>query len=74
MIKNREHNIIAGLDIGTSKVVAIVGQVQPDSGLEIIGMGQHISKGLRKGVVANIESTVNSIQSAVEEAELTSAA
>ena len=40
MIKNREHNIIAGLDIGTSKVVAIVGQVQPDSGLEIIGMGQ----------------------------------
>ena len=71
MIKNRENNIIAGLDIGTSKVVAIVGQVQPDSGLEIIGMGQHISKGLRKGVVANIESTVNSIQSAVEEAELT---
>ena len=43
MIKNRETNIIAGLDIGTSKVVAIVGQVQPDSGLEIIGMGQHIS-------------------------------
>ena len=71
MIKNRENNIIAGLDIGTSKVVAIVGQVQPDSGLEIIGMGQHISNGLRKGVVANIESTVNSIQSAVEEAELT---
>ncbi len=71
MSKNRENNIIAGLDIGTSKVVAIVGQVQPDSGLEIIGMGQHISKGLRKGVVANIESTVNSIQSAVEEAELT---
>ncbi|GIT48714.1 MAG: hypothetical protein Ct9H300mP14_06420 [Gammaproteobacteria bacterium] len=50
MIKNRENNIIAGpLGIGTSKVVAIVGQVQPDSGLEIIGMGQHISKGLRKG-------------------------
>ena len=71
MIKNRENNIIAALDIGTSKVVAIVGQVQPDSGLEIIGMGQHISKGLRKGVVTNIESTVNSIQSAVEEAELT---
>ena len=71
MIKNRENSIIAGLDIGTSKVVAIVGQVQPDSGLEIIGVGQHISKGLRKGVVTNIESTINSIQSAVEEAELT---
>ena len=71
MIKNRENNIFAGLDIGTSKVVAIVGRVQPDSSLEIIGMGQHISKGLRKGVVANIESTVDSIQKAVEEAELT---
>ena len=73
MIKNRENNIFAGLDIGTSKVVAIVGRVQPDSSLEIIGMGQHISKGLRKGVVANIESTVDSIQKAVEEAELTAA-
>jgi len=62
--------MIVGLDIGTSKVVAIVGEISPDDGIEIIGIGSHPSKGLKKGVVVNIESTVHSIQRAVEEAEL----
>jgi len=59
-----------GLDIGTSKVVAIVGEVQGDGAVEVIGIGSHPSRGLKKGVVVNIESTVQSIQRAVEEAEL----
>ena len=70
MIKNRETNIIAGLDIGTSKVIAIVGEVSPDAGIEVVGIGSHPSRGMKKGVVVNIESTVQSIQRAVEEAEL----
>ena len=60
--------IIVGLDIGTTKVCAVVGEVRPD-GVEILGMGSHPSDGLRKGVVINIERTVNSIKEAVEEAE-----
>jgi len=60
--------IIVGLDIGTTKVCAVVGEVRPD-GVEIVGMGSHPSDGLRKGVVINIERTVNSIKEAVEEAE-----
>ncbi|GMQ87221.1 MAG: cell division protein FtsA [Gammaproteobacteria bacterium] len=70
MAKKPEKNMIVGLDIGTSKVVAIVGEIGPDGGIEIIGIGSHPSKGLKKGVVVNIESTVHSIQRAVEEAEL----
>jgi len=70
MPKKTEKNLIVGLDIGTSKVVAIVGEVMPDSTIEVIGIGSHPSKGLKKGVVVNIESTVHSIQRAVEEAEL----
>jgi len=70
MVKNPEKNMIVGLDIGTSKVVAIVGEIGPDGGIEIIGIGSHPSRGLKKGVVVNIESTVHSIQRAVEEAEL----
>jgi cell division protein FtsA len=62
--------MIVGLDIGTSKVAAIVGEIAPNGGIEIIGIGSHPSKGLKKGVVVNIESTVHSIQRAVEEAEL----
>ena len=62
--------IIVGLDIGTSKVVAIVGELQDDNQIEVIGFGSHPSKGLKKGVVVNIESTVISIQRAIEEAEL----
>ncbi len=61
---------IVGLDIGTNKVAAIVAEVNRDGELEIIGIGTHHSRGLKKGVVVNIESTVQSIQRAVEEAEL----
>jgi cell division protein FtsA len=69
--KTREHkNLLVGLDIGTSKIVAIVAEAMPDGGLEVIGLGQHASRGLKKGVVVNIESTVNAIQRALEEAEL----
>jgi cell division protein FtsA len=70
MSKKMEKNLIVGLDIGTSKVVAIVGEVTPGNEIEIIGLGSHPSRGLKKGVVVNIESTVQSIQRAVEEAEL----
>lgn len=70
MVRKSDKNIIIGLDIGTSKVVAIVGEVKPDDEIEIIGIGSHPSNGLKKGVVVNIESTVQSIQRAVEEAEL----
>ncbi|CAG1066364.1 Cell division protein FtsA [uncultured bacterium] len=65
----KRDNIIVGLDIGTTKICAIVGEKTRD-GVEIIGIGTHPSKGLRKGVVVNIESTVESIKKAVEEAEL----
>ena len=64
------RNLIVGLDIGTSKVVAVVAELLPDGRLEVIGMGNHESRGLKKGVVVNIESTVNAIQRALEEAEL----
>src|SRR5579862_8018273 len=70
MAKRSDRNLLVGLDIGTSKVVAIVGQIKTDGALEIIGVGTHPSRGLKKGVVVNIESTVQSIQRAVEEAEL----
>jgi cell division protein FtsA len=70
MAKRSDRNLLVGLDIGTSKVVAIVGEIKPDGALEIIGVGSHPSRGLKKGVVVNIESTVQSIQRAVEEAEL----
>jgi cell division protein FtsA len=70
MTDSSESKLIVGLDIGTSKVVAIVGSVTPVGDLEIIGIGSHRSNGLKKGVVVNIESTVQSIQRAVEEAEL----
>jgi len=70
MIRKTDKTLIVGLDIGTSKVVAIVGEVGVEGGIEIIGIGSHPSRGLKKGVVVNIESTVQSIQRAVEEAEL----
>lgn len=63
-------NLIVGLDIGTSKVVAVVAKVLPDGRHEVIGLGQHESKGLKKGGVVNIEATIASIQAALEEAEL----
>ncbi len=70
MSKKTDKNLLVGLDIGTSKVVAIVGEIAPDGNIEIIGLGSHSSRGLKKGVVVNIESTVQSIQRAIEEAEL----
>ncbi|WP_454765037.1 cell division protein FtsA [Cupriavidus campinensis] len=63
-------DLLVGLDIGTSKVAAVVAELRPDGGYEVIGMGQSESKGLKKGVVVNIEATVQSIQRALEEAEL----
>ncbi len=63
-------DLLVGLDIGTSKVVAVVAELRPDGAYEVIGMGQTESKGLKKGVVVNIEATVQSIQKALEEAEL----
>ena len=75
MTKKSDKDLIVGLDIGTSKVVAIVAAPVIDAGpsdnaLEIIGIGTHPARGMKKGVVVNIESTVQSIQRAVEEAEL----
>jgi cell division protein FtsA len=70
MSKRIERNLIVGLDIGTSKVVALVGELKADGELEVIGIGSQPSRGLKRGVVVNIDSTVQSIQRAVEEAEL----
>ncbi|MEH6604935.1 MAG: cell division protein FtsA [Pseudomonadales bacterium] len=65
-----KSRMVVGLDIGTSKIVALVGEVNEEGDIEVIGLGSHQSRGLKKGVVVNIESTVQSIQRAIEEAEL----
>lgn len=65
-----DDSMIVALDIGTSKVVCLVAEVMPDGHIEVVGIGSHPSRGLKRGVVINIESTVGSIQRAVEEAEL----
>ena len=70
MSKKEENKLIVGLDIGTSKVLAIVGETNEEGDVEIIGYGHHPATGMRKGVVANIEKTVVAIQKAIEEAEL----
>jgi cell division protein FtsA len=70
MTRKNDKRLIVGLDIGTSKVAAIVAEVGSDAEVEIIGMGEHVSRGMKKGVVVNIESTVQSIKRAIEEAEL----
>ena len=67
---SRENQIIVGLDIGTSKIACIVAEAAADGRIDIVGIGTHPSKGLRRGVVVNIESTVESIRLAIEEAEL----
>jgi cell division protein FtsA len=64
------RNLVVGLDIGTSKVACLVAELGADGRLEVLGMGNHESKGLKKGVVVNIEATVAAIQRALEEAEL----
>ena len=63
----KRDNLVVGLDIGTTKICAIVGEVTHD-GIDIVGIGSYPSRGLRKGVVINIDSTVQSIQKAIEEA------
>jgi len=65
-----KQNLVVALDIGTSKVACLVAELGPDGALEVLGMGSHESKGLKKGVVVNIEATVTAIQRALEEAEL----
>ena len=69
-MRKEYNNLLVGLDVGTSKVVVVVAEVRDDNTIEVIGMGQAESRGLKKGVVVNIESTVQSIQKALEEAEL----
>ncbi len=66
----KDDQILVGLDIGTSKIACVVAEAGPDGRLDVVGVGTHPSRGLRKGVVVNIESTVESIRLAVEEAEL----
>ncbi len=66
----KQDNLIVGLDIGTTKIACIMGEINDQGKIDVIGIGTHPSKGLRKGVVVNIESTVESIKNAVEEAEL----
>jgi len=63
-------DLLVGIDIGTSKVVTLVGELTADGKLNVIGYGSHPSQGLKRGVVVNIESTVQSIQKSVEDAEL----
>ena len=70
MNRKGDKSLIVGLDIGTSKVVALVGEYSPGNPIEVIGIGSHESRGLKRGVVVDIESTVQSIQRAIEEAEL----
>jgi cell division protein FtsA len=70
MSKKPVKNLIVGLDIGTSKVTALVGEITADNQIEIVGIGTHPSRGLKRGVVVNIDATVQCIQRAVEAAEL----
>ena len=71
MIKQKEEKkLIVALDIGTSKIVTIVSEIKADGDIQILGIGQHVSRGLKKGVVVNIESTMQAIQRSLEEAEL----
>jgi cell division protein FtsA len=70
VISKDTKDLIVGLDIGTSKVVALVAELNPDGQFNVVGLGQVSSKGLKKGVVVNIEATVQSIQKALEEAEV----
>jgi cell division protein FtsA len=64
------RNFLVALDIGTSKIVTLVAEITPEDTLNLVGMGSHPSRGLKKGVVVNIDSTVNAIQRSLEEAEL----
>jgi len=72
MPKKNVQTLVVGLDIGTSKIVAIVGELKEDGTVEVVGIGSHPSRGLKRGVVVDIESTEQSIQRAIGEAELMS--
>ena len=69
MSRRPEPHYLFALDVGTSKVAALVGEVTPEGKLKIVGLGQYPNKGLKKGVIANIDATVQAIQRAVENAE-----
>lgn len=70
MSKREARNLLMGLDVGTSKVVCVIGEVMPGGQIEVVGIGQQPSRGLKRGVVINIDATVQSIRRAVEEAEM----
>jgi cell division protein FtsA len=70
MVRKPEKSLVVGLDVGTSKIVAIVGEMQSDGSVEVIGIGSHPSRGLKRGVIVDMTSTEQAIQRAVEEAEL----
>ena len=72
MTKKAEKSLVVGLDIGTSKIVAIVGEVQADGSVEVIGLGSHASRGLRRGVVVDMASTEQAIQRAWDPSPITS--
>lgn len=69
MARKEARNLLVGLDIGTSKCIAVIGEVMPDGSIEIVGAGSHPSRGMNRGDVVNIEATVQSIKRAVENAE-----
>ncbi len=69
MARREERNLLVGLDIGTSKCVAVVGQVTPEGQVEVVGRGEHVSRGMNRGDVVNIELTTQAIKRAVENAE-----
>ncbi len=70
MARREERSLMVGLDVGTSKCVAVVGQLTPDGGVEIVGYGEHASRGMNRGDVVNIEQTTQAIKRAIEQAEL----
>ena len=70
MTKTADRNLIVGLDIGTTKVAVLVGEVLPDGEINIIGLGTHSARGMDKGGVNDLESVVKSLQRAVDEAEM----
>ncbi|HCR00741.1 MAG TPA: cell division protein FtsA, partial [Acidobacteria bacterium] len=67
----RKEHYLVSLDVGTSKVAAIVAESREDEGLDIIGIGVAKAEGIRRGVVVNLEAAVESIKTAIDEAELT---
>ncbi len=66
----KNNKVVVGLDIGTTKVCAVAGELTPEGGLEIIGIGRRPSKGLRKGIIVDVESTAEAVATAIEDAEV----